>query len=137
MIFKLQRRTDLAISALQHLGAAPEGRLSGTALAEAVGTTGSFLPQVMSPLLRAGWVSSERGPGGGYALTEESASATLLDVIETTEGTAFAGRCVMRDAPCPGDYSCAVHSVAAKARDVLVDGFRNSAAITTTRGTKS
>lgn len=137
MIFKLQRRTDLALSALQNLGAAPEGRLTGTDLAEAVGTTASFLPQVMSPLVRAGWVSSERGPGGGYALTEESMHASLLDVIETTEGTSFAGHCVMRDAPCPGDHACAVHAVASKARDMLVDGFRNSSAVTTTRGAKT
>lgn len=134
MIFKLQRRTDLALSALQHLGTAPQGRLTGTELAEAVGTSASFLPQVMSPLVRTGWVTSERGPGGGYVLTDQANQASLLDVIETTEGTSFEGRCVMRDAPCPGDHACAVHAVAAKARDVLVDGFRTTSAIPTTRG---
>lgn len=136
MIFKLQRRTDLALSALNHLGTAPKGRLTGTELADAVGTSASFLPQVMSPLLRAGWVTSERGPGGGYVLTEEAGEASLLDVIEMTEGTGFGGRCVMRDEPCPGDHACAVHAVASKARDVLVDGFRTASAVPTTRGTK-
>ncbi len=62
MIFKLQRKTDLALSALRCLGAAPEHRLTGVELAEAIETTMSFLPQVMAPLLRSGWVVSERGP---------------------------------------------------------------------------
>lgn len=134
MIFKLQRRTDLALSALRHLGTASGGRLTGTELAKSVGTSASFLPQVMAPLVRAGWVTSERGPGGGYVLTDEANTASLLDVIETTEGTDYQGRCVMRDAPCSGDHACVVHAVAAKARDVLVDGFRTTAAVPTARG---
>lgn len=134
MIFRFQRRTDLALSALNQLGSAPGGRLTGTELASAVGTSATFLPQVMAPLIRAGWVTSERGPGGGYALTEESADATLLDVIEMTEGRALQGRCVMRDAPCPGDHTCPVHAVTSMARDVLVEGFKNTSAVATTRG---
>jgi Rrf2 family protein len=129
MIFKLHKRTDLALSALRHLDATPTGRATGQELADAIGSTIPFLPQVMSPLIRAGWVSSERGPGGGYTLTEDSTMATLYDVIEATEGQSLTGRCVLRDAPCPGNEACRVHSVADEARAVLVDGFRQIRAI--------
>ena len=134
MNFKFQRRTDLALSALRHLGETPGGRLSGLELAEAVGTTPSFLPQVMSSVIRAGWVVSERGPGGGYRLTQDSASASLYDVIEATEGPTVDGRCVLRDGPCPGDVACPVHLIADEARAVLVEGFRTTPALPTTRG---
>ncbi len=96
-------------------------------MAREVGTTASFLPQIMSPLIRAGWVISERGPGGGYILTDDSIS--LLDVIEATEGPTVDGRCALRDAPCPGEVPCQVHHVAVAAREMLRDGFSQIPAI--------
>jgi Rrf2 family transcriptional regulator, nitric oxide-sensitive transcriptional repressor len=134
MIFKLQRKTDLALSALRCLGAARDNRLTGVELADAIETTMSFLPQVMTPLLRSGWVVSERGPGGGYLLAPDSPPPTIYDVIEVTEGPTINGRCVLRDAPCPGDDACQIHFVADEARAVLIDGFRRIPAVETSRG---
>lgn len=133
-MFRFQRRTDLALSALRRLGEAENRRLSGTALAREIGTTASFLPQVMSPLIRAGWVASERGPGGGYTLTDDSGSISILDVIEATEGPTVDGRCALRDAPCPGDAPCQVHHVAVAAREMLRDGFSKIPAISQAEG---
>lgn len=129
MIFRFQRRTDLALAALRRLGEAEGRRLTGTALANEVGTTASFLPQVMSPLIHAGWVVSERGPGGGYLLTEQSDTVSLLEVIEATEGPTADGRCSLRDAPCPGDVPCQIHHVAVAAREMLRDGFSQIPAV--------
>lgn len=126
-MFRFQRRTDLALSALRRLREAEDRRLSGTALAREVGTTASFLPQIMSPLIRAGWVISERGPGGGYILTDDSIS--LLDVIEATEGPTVDGRCALRTRPCPGEAPCQIHHVAEAARELLRDRFGQIPAI--------
>lgn len=135
-MYRFQRRTDLALSALRLLGEAEGRRLSGTAVAREVGTSASFLPQIMSPLIRAGWVVSERGPGGGYTLTDDSDSISLLDVIEATEGPTVDGRCALRDAPCPGDAPCQVHHVAVAAREMLRNGFSQIPAISQAEGTQ-
>ena len=119
-----QRRTDLALTALRQL-ASSDLSVAGTDLADALGTTKTFLPQVMSPLIKAGWVESGRGPGGGYRLTGPGRTATILDVIERTEGPPDDGRCVLRDEPCPGAQACQMHAVWAQARDVLVEGLRS------------
>lgn len=116
----LSRRTDLAIKALASL-AATDGRVTGAALAEAIDTTVSFLPQVLGPLVKAGWVDSERGPGGGYLATAPLDAISLLDVIEVTEGAIENGRCVLRDGPCPGAEGCPVHHAWLAARTVLRD----------------
>lgn len=134
MNISFQRRTDLALGVLRALATAPEV-VSGSDLADEVGTTVSYLPQVMAPLIKAGWVTSDRGPGGGYKLTVAAADVRLLDVIEATEGPAADGRCVLRDAPCPGDQQCPVHVVWAEARRVLTEGFAAIAVIETTGGT--
>jgi Rrf2 family transcriptional regulator, iron-sulfur cluster assembly transcription factor len=116
------RRTDLALRAFHTIGAGPEP-VTGSELAARIGTTLSFLPQVMAPLIRGGWVSSERGPGGGYRLTRTAAAATVLDVVESTEGPSDDGGCVLFDGPCPGSPACPVHQTWMEARRVLVDGL--------------
>ena len=122
MNLNLQRRTDLSLAALRTL-ATTTRQMSGAELADAVGTTVTYLPQVMAPLIQAGWVTSERGPGGGYRLVVDATDLRLLDVIELTEGSSGDRRCALRDSPCPGAEPCQVHSVWTEARQVLIDGL--------------
>jgi len=113
------RRSDLAIRAIRTL---QDGeRTSGAELAEAIGTTTQFLPQVLRPLIHAGWITSDRGPGGGYSLTANLADISLLDLLEGVEGPAETGRCVLRDGPCPGTTTCPIHEAWMAARTELVD----------------
>ncbi|MEX1091834.1 MAG: Rrf2 family transcriptional regulator [Acidimicrobiia bacterium] len=122
MNISFQRKTDLALSVIRTL-TETDGRLSGSELAREVGTTLAYLPQIVSPLIAAGWITSGRGPGGGYQLTEAANGLHLLDVVEVTEGPAESGRCILRDAPCPGATPCGVHAVWVEARQVLMAGL--------------
>lgn len=120
MIFGLSRKTDLAIKAMEVLSGV-EGRMGGAVLADEIGTTVQFLPQVLAPLIQAAWVDSERGPHGGYRAAVGMDSISLLDLVETTEGEIDNGRCLLRDGPCPGTESCPVHIAWMSAREVLID----------------
>jgi Rrf2 family iron-sulfur cluster assembly transcriptional regulator len=128
-----QRRTDLALLALAVLGRTDPPR-AGSDLAARIGTSVSFLPQVMAPLIQAGWVDSERGPGGGYRLTAAALRARLLDVVEVTEGSSADGVCVLRGGPCPGDPACPIHPVWVAARQVLINGFAQIPAVLVEEG---
>src|SRR5690606_15445096 len=75
MRLSFSRRTDLALAALRALAEAPENRLTRTDLADRIGATPGLLAQVMPFLVGAGWVRSERGPGGGYRLMPEAFGA--------------------------------------------------------------
>lgn len=115
----LSRRTDLGMKAMQVLSN-NQDRMSGARLADEIGTTTQFLPQVLGPLIRAGWIDSERGPRGGYLALVPLEEISLLDLVETTEGAIEDGLCVLRDGPCPGTVSCPVHLAWMEAREVLV-----------------
>jgi Rrf2 family protein len=115
MDLRFSRRTYLAMRALRELHGS-EDQLSGSALAERIETTSPFLPQVLGPLVKAGWVESQPGPGGGYRLAVSLSDVSLLAVIETVEGPTETGQCVLRDGPCPGTESCAVHEAWQSAR---------------------
>lgn len=95
-------------------------RLKGPALAEAVGSTPGFVSQVLTPLVRAGWVRSNPGPAGGYSLAADLDQVTVLDVIEAIEGPTDSGRCVLADRPCNESGTCALHFPWLRARTQLL-----------------
>lgn len=119
MDLRFSRRTHLAMKALQELR--DYEMLSGSELAERIDTTSPFLPQVLGPLVKAGWVESQPGPGGGYRLSVSLGDVSLLELVETVEGPAETGRCVLRDGPCPGTESCPVHEAWLSARNELTE----------------
>ena len=119
MDLRFSRRTHLALRALDELH--DTSRLSGNELAERIDTTVPFLPQVLGPLVKAGWVESQPGPGGGYRLSVALGDVSILDVIETVEGPAETGRCVLKEGPCPGTESCPVHEAWLSARTELTE----------------
>lgn len=108
MQLHLQRKTELALRAMRLLADA-DGTVPGGELATRLGTTPSYLPQVMAPLVAEGWVSSGRGPGGGYALGPGARRVSMLALIEAAEGPIPSDRCVLRAGRCSSDRLCALH----------------------------
>jgi Rrf2 family transcriptional regulator, iron-sulfur cluster assembly transcription factor len=119
MRLEFMRKTDLALRALKHLEEAG-GSVLAADLATTLGSTRQFMPQVLAPLVRAGWVSSVPGPGGGYRLATDLEQRTLLEVIELIEGPTDDGRCVL-SGPCPGVVRCVAHDAWSDARRALLD----------------
>lgn len=121
MRLELTKKTDLAIQAIQYLCEVSDHALvSGADVAAEIGTTTNFLPQIMTVLVRHGWVASTPGRSGGYRLVEEPDQISVLAIIEAVEGPTVTGRCVLRGAPCPVTATCALHAPWNQARDALL-----------------
>lgn len=118
MRLELTLKSDLAARTMAVLAGA--GRLKAGELAERLGTTTGFVPQVVGPLVRNGWVVSVPGPTGGYELAVDLVDVSVLEVIEAAEGPTHSGRCVVIDRPCDSKESCVVHDAWAEARSKLV-----------------
>ena len=125
MRLEVTRRSDLAVRAITTLAAA-DGRMKGRDLADALGTTVAFVPQVLNPLVSRGWLRSDPGPTGGYSATVDLAAVSLLEVIEAIEGPTLTGRCVLEDRPCNADATCALHGPWEKARTRLLDALADT-----------
>lgn len=106
---------------------ADRDRRKATELAAAVGSTPGFVAQVLTPLVRAGWVRSDPGPSGGYQLTAAPGTVSVLDVIEAIEGPTVSGWCVLGDEPCEERGTCALHAAWARARAQLLDELAGQA----------
>ncbi len=122
MRLEITRRAELAVRAL-FVVANADPPLKGTDLADALATTNGFIPQVMAPLVKAGWVTSTPGPTGGYTATVDLADVTVLDVIEAVDGPTANGRCVVADSECDARHPCVLHDAWAHARTELTDAL--------------
>ncbi len=119
MRLDFSRKTGLALKALAEL-AASEQLVSRRDLAERLGTTAHFLPQVMRHLVAAKFVDSSTGPNGGYRLQTDLAEINLLEVIEMIEGPFDLGQCISTGDPCPAKESCALHIPWTRAKDAVL-----------------
>ena len=122
MRLEITRRADLAVRALVVLHRSPT-RLKSADLATALDTTGGFVPQVMGPLVREGWVQSVPGPTGGYEPLVEVDLLSVLDVVEAVDGPTDSGRCVVANRQCEAMAPCALHVAWGLARRELMSSL--------------
>lgn len=118
MRLEVTRKSDLAVRSLCALEEA-NNRVKAPELAAIVGTTSGFISQVLTPLVRVGWVRSDPGPTGGYSLAAELDDVSVLAVIETIEGPTDTGRCVLEERSCDDGGTCALHLPWLRAREQL------------------
>lgn len=86
---RISARVDLAIRAMVDLARpAPDGHElhRGAELAELQGAPPTTVEDVLSGLRRAGLVTSQRGPSGGWRLSRPADQLTIADVIRGLEG---------------------------------------------------
>jgi Rrf2 family protein len=119
MRLEISRRADLAVRALLAIDRAAD-RIKADALANQLGTTAGFVPQVVGPLVKRRWVRSDPGPRGGYSSAVDLDTVSVLDVVEAIDGPTDVGRCVVADGPCGRAPHCALHSAWARAREELL-----------------
>lgn len=125
MRLEITRRAELAVRALALLGESST-HVKASVLAEELGTTVLFVPQVLGPLVRAGWVRSDPGPTGGYRCQIPLTEVSVLQVIEAVEGATDIGRCVVADRPCLANDVCVLHAAWTQARTELVGVLQSS-----------
>lgn len=88
-------------------------RLEAKTIAERTCITLRFALKILRKLVSAGLVRSYKGTCGGYELNIEPSEITLLNVIETINGTYFFSRCLSPDGICnrTGGKGCGFQNV--------------------------
>ena len=99
-----------AIRALAYLAARPVGDLCLVdEIAEAEDMPRPFTSKILRDLVKAGLLTSSRGPGGGYALARDPAKVSLLDIQEIMDGDGNLERCAVGLAACNEFAPCPLH----------------------------
>jgi Rrf2 family transcriptional regulator, nitric oxide-sensitive transcriptional repressor len=75
-----------ALRAVVYLAGHPGNSCTVDCIAKHAGIPAGSLAKVLQQLNRAGLVSSQRGPNGGFVLTRTPQSLTFMDVIIAADG---------------------------------------------------
>ena len=122
----LSRKTRYALRALLHLAEADPAKSTQAAeIAERQQVPRKYLELILLDLKKAGFITSRRGPGGGYVLAKVPADISFADVIRSTEGPIAMVPCASvnfyaRCADCHDEATCAIRRVMARVRDDTV-----------------
>ena len=86
------------------------GPVSLAAISERQCISLSYLEQLFAKLRRNNIVSSTRGPGGGYTLTNKVDEVSVSDIILAVDETCKVVDCNENEG-CHGDYQCLTHDL--------------------------
>ena len=120
---RLTARSEYGLLALIDLGVRyGEGPVSAREVSERQSIPLKFLEQLLAALRKAGLVCASRGSHGGFALTRDPGSISVLEVVEALEGPLAPTSCDGGQL-CGRSGACAAASVWTRATDALRDVF--------------
>lgn len=106
----LSHTSSYAVRAMVYLAAVGDGtRTKVDDIAKELDVPRNYLSKILHTLAQAGFLSSARGPGGGFTMFQHPASIRLLDIIRQFDGCESEHACLMGDRPCQADNPCAAH----------------------------
>ena len=81
----LSDASEYSLRAIVWLSSQPEGAHKLQTIAEATGSAPCYLIKVMQALAKAGIVSAHRGTTGGFALSRDPKSLSVLEVVSAVD----------------------------------------------------
>jgi Rrf2 family protein len=89
-------------------------------IAELTGTSKHHVAKIMQRLVKEGYLSSLRGPAGGFRLVRPAEEISFLNLYESIEGKIEAPDCPMDKKICPFD-KCIMNNISSR----MTSEFRN------------
>jgi Rrf2 family protein len=117
---RLTRAGEYAVRCVLYLSSQGCGVLvSRRVIAEYFAIPDKFLAKIAQQLGKAGIIEIRQGARGGYLLTRDPDTLSMLEVVEAMIGRIALNDCIADANNCPNSSNCAVNRVWAKARNQL------------------
>jgi Rrf2 family iron-sulfur cluster assembly transcriptional regulator len=119
------------IRAVIYLASQPDGdaKVGIKQISSDLGLPTPFLAKILQQLAKQKILSSSKGPHGGFALLKDPDNITLLDIVNTIDGSDTFTNCVMHTGTCEGVNAdkklCPLHEDYEKTRSELIKLFSN------------
>ena len=111
-VFSLSEAASIALHGVI-LIAKEQGGLNVIKIAERTDTSKHHVAKVMQRLVKAGYLTSQRGPSGGFVLKKKAENISFLELYEVIEGPIEISDCPMDKKICPFD-TCIMNNVTSK-----------------------
>ena len=97
----------------------PDAKKGAQEIADALKVPKHFLGKILQTLSRHDLISSAKGPGGGFYLSEENRQITIDQIIYCLDGPGIFTSCILGLPKCSSDNPCPLHIQAFAFRDGL------------------
>jgi len=121
-VFSLSEAATISIHAMIII-ARSDKQLNANELAILTEASRHHLSKILQRLTKVGFVSSSRGPQGGFTLNKNPEEITMLDIFEAIEGKVDICKCELKKNVCPTN-KCIVNNLVNKMTQEFVDYFQ-------------
>jgi Rrf2 family protein len=103
---RVSEATSLALHAMALLAQNGRHSVSCNEMASTLSVSEAHLSKVLQRLGKQGFVSSTRGPKGGFRLARPADQVSLLEVYEAIDGPVHFSNCLFETPVCEGHGHC-------------------------------
>ena len=124
----LSQKAKYAVRAVLYLALESDpviGLKGGKDVSRELNTPLAFTSKILLELARANIVTSVKGPGGGFYLSQENLKKPLIRVVEATGDLTSFTTCGLGLKECSEKFPCPIHSTFKVGRNDLLSLFRN------------
>ena len=124
----LANSSKYALTALIFLvnNSSKEDKLQAKYIAESTGIPKPFLSKILQVLATKNYLSSSKGPNGGFYISESQLSHSLLDIIVEVEGRDRMHQCALNFKECDTQNPCPIHNIIAPAANELRQNYERT-----------
>jgi Rrf2 family protein len=122
-LFDLSDASSIAIHAMV-LVAKSKSPINAIQISEATSTSKHHVAKVMQRLVKGEFISSQRGPTGGFVLRKTANEVSFLDIYESIEGKVQITHCMFDTPVCPLDR-CIMNNITKKMTEEFVNYLKN------------
>ena len=116
------RSAGYAIRALVHLAALPPGEYAmAKGIADQAAIPSPFLAKLLQQLARDGFLTSGKGPHGGFRLAQPPEQVSMLHIVDAIDGAGRYDRCIGGNAECTDRSACGMHDSWMALRSRIID----------------
>lgn len=107
----LSNSSKYAINAVLYIAvnASENQKIGVKEVADAIQIPSPFLAKLLQTLAKKNVITSTKGPGGGFFLTEENQKLPLMEVVEHIDGSEKFSMCVLGLKECSEESPCPIH----------------------------
>ena len=107
----LSNSSKYAINAVLYLAVHTDEtkKISAREIADAINIPSPFLSKLLQILSKKNVISSSKGPGGGFYMTEKNLNLHLIEIVKHIDGLDNFEDCVLGLKKCSSEKPCPVH----------------------------
>ncbi len=121
----LSNSSKYAVKALAYIvtASSEENKLLVKNIAEETDVPKPFLSKILQQLSTKKYISSTKGPNGGFFVTKEQLKHSVLDIVIEIEGKDRLQLCALNFENCDAENPCPIHKFIAPAKEALRESF--------------